>query len=248
MKVKILEKYLVTLFLVLTFSFSFINDVKALDNNEKTSNETGNEKIVYLTFDDGPGGRPTIEILDILKRENVPATFFVIGDQIEGQEKTILRMKNEGHSIGLHSFSHNRQKLYCNDENFLKEMLKDQEILYEVTGEKYNILRFPFGCNNNSYKLDQKLVDLLHKNNLKIYDWNIDSGDGANAKLDPKTISKKACTNGDKNTVIILMHCSHINKTTSSALPSIIKYYKDNGYVFKAIDESTPELYKIMKK
>ncbi|MDZ4907433.1 polysaccharide deacetylase family protein, partial [Clostridium perfringens] len=103
MKVKILEKYLVTLSLVLTFSFSFINDVKALDNNEKTSNETGNEKIVYLTFDDGPGGRPTIEILDILKRENVPATFFVIGDQIEGQEKTILRMKNEGHSIGLHS-------------------------------------------------------------------------------------------------------------------------------------------------
>lgn len=245
MKVKILERYLVTLSLVLTFSFSFITDVKALDNN-KTSNETGNEKIVYLTFDDGPGGKITIEILDTLKRENVPATFFVIGGQIEGQENTILRMKNEGHSIGLHSFSHNREKLYCNDENFLKEMLQAQEILYEVTGEKYNVLRFPFGCNNNSYKLDQKLIDLLHKNNLKIYDWNIDSGDGANAKLDPKTISKKACA--DKDTVVILMHCSHINKNTSSALPSIIKFYKDEGYVFKAIDQSTSELYKIMRK
>ena len=247
MKVKILEKYLVTLSLVLTFSFSFINDVKALDNN-KTSNETGNEKIVYLTFDDGPGGKITIEILDTLKRENVPATFFVIGDQIDGQENTILRMKNEGHSIGLHSFSHNREKLYCNDESFLKEMLQVQEILYKVTGEKYNVLRFPFGCNNNSYKLDQKLVDLLHKNNLKIYDWNTDSGDGANAKSDPKTISKKACSNRDRNAVVVLMHCSHINKNTSSALPSIIKYYKDNDYVFKVIDESTPELYKIMRK
>lgn len=234
--------------MALILSFSFLTTPQAMEIAEDSSNDSENEKVVYLTFDDGPGGKTTIQVLDTLKAENVPATFFVIGNQIKGQEDTILRMKNEGHSIGLHSFSHNREKLYCGNEGFIKEMLQDQEALYQVTGERYNILRFPFGCNNQSYKLTQNLVDSLHEKNLKIYDWNTDSGDGANHNLAPESIIKKACNSKDKDRVVILMHCSYINKNSAKALPSIIKYYKDNGYTFKAIDEDTPELYKISRK
>ncbi|MBD7914187.1 polysaccharide deacetylase [Clostridium sp. Sa3CUN1] len=228
------------------FSLLFTTSFKVYATTNNINLEGSNKKTVYITFDDGPGGNVTKDVLDTLKQEDVPATFFVIGSQIKGQEDIILRMKNEGHSIGLHSYSHDRSKLYCSNDNFLNEMIKSQDILYNVTGEKYNILRFPFGCNNNSYKLTEGLVNELHNKNFKIYDWNVDSGDGANYKSSPENIIKKSCKNDDN--VVILMHCSFLNKTSAKALPSIIKYYKDKGYEFKAIDENTPEIYKVMKK
>lgn len=235
---------------ILVFSIIFIILISstkafAIDINEDTSSKDNKEKVVYLTFDDGPGGNVTKDILDTLKKEEVLATFFVIGSEIKGQEALLLRIKDEGHSIGLHSFTHDRNKLYCSNDNFLNEMIKSQDAIYNVTGEKYNILRFPFGCNNKSYRLTQTLVDILHKNNFKIYDWNADSGDGANYKSSPETIIRKACKNEDN--VVVLMHCGFINKTSAKALPSIIKYYKNNGYTFKTIDETTPEIYKVTK-
>lgn len=238
-----------SLALVLFLSFSLVPKAYEASEEEvnEESTEMSKEKVVYLTFDDGPGGKTTISVLDTLKKENVPATFFVIGEQIKGQEDLILRMKDEGHSIGLHSFSHNRGKLYSGNEGFLKEMLEDQKTIYDVTGENYTILRFPFGCNNSTYRLTQSLVDLLHENNMKIYDWTTDSGDGANPYSDPGQIVTKACKHKDCETVIVLMHCSYINKSTASALPGIIKHYKNKGYTFKAITNETPEVYKIIK-
>lgn len=238
--IKVISSSLIFLLILLLFPIKAF--AASHDNNS-------NEKIIYLTFDDGPGGKVTREILDILKKEDVKATFFIISSQVKGQEDIILRMRNEGHSIGLHSHTHDRKNLYSSNEAFLEEMLKCQEILYEVTGEKYYIIRFPFGCNNKSYKLEQSLVDLLHKNNFKIYDWTGDCGDGANCKLPIDKIIKNSTkhANSDGN-IVMLMHCSAINQNTVSALPSIIKYYKENGYSFKVIDENTEEIYKFMKK
>jgi peptidoglycan/xylan/chitin deacetylase (PgdA/CDA1 family) len=204
------------------------------------------EKVIYLTFDDGPAGKVTKDVLDILKKEEVPATFFLIGNQISGQDEILLRMKNEGHSIGLHSMSHNRNNLYSSNEKFLKEMLDAQNIIKEITGETSNILRFPFGCNNNSYHLKSGLVTLLHENNLKIYDWNVDSTDGGNHTASPSTYIKKSKSN--KTEIILLMHCGYVNKNSVKALPDIIKLYKDEGYKFKAINDTTKELYRYMKK
>lgn len=208
-----------------------------------SASENNDEKVIYLTFDDGPGGKITNKVLDILKEENVTATFFLIGCQIKDQENIILRMKDEGHSIGLHSISHDRNKLYNGNQGFIDEMLKEQVILQEITGEKHNILRFPFGCNNNTYKLTDSLVNLIHENDLKIYDWTQDSGDGENHNSSPDSILKKSISKDDN--IILLMHSTYINKTTAAALPSIIKHYKDEGYTFKKIDETTPEIYKV---
>lgn len=203
------------------------------------------EKAIYLTFDDGPGGKVTTEILDILKEENVHATFFLIGGQIKGQEDTIRRMKEEGHSLGLHSMTHEKCKLYSSEEGFLKEMLEVQTIIKDITGDTTYILRFPFGCNNTSYHLKSHLVELLHENNFKIYDWNVDSTDGANPSAPPSTFVKNA--KSDKDTIFLLMHCGYQSKHSVQALPEIIKYYKDNGYTFKTINIDTPEVFHYMK-
>jgi peptidoglycan/xylan/chitin deacetylase (PgdA/CDA1 family) len=204
------------------------------------------KKVIYLTFDDGPAGKVTTNILDILKTESVPATFFLIGDQIKGQENLIKRMYDEGHSLGLHSMSHKRNALYHSNEAFLKEMLDTQDIINSIVGIKPTILRFPFGCNNNCYKITQSMVDLLHQNNLKIYDWNTDSGDGAHPNANPSMFIKNS--KSDKDYIVLLMHCAYMSKNSVKALPTIIKYYKDNGYEFKAIDENTPEEYHFVKK
>lgn len=199
------------------------------------------EKVIYLTFDDGPGGKVTEEILDTLKKEEIPATFFLIGNQIKGQEELVKRIQAEGHSLGLHSMSHEKSILYSSNDNFLKEMLESQSTIKEVTGEAPIILRFPFGCNNSCYKLKKTLVELLHENNFKIYDWNVDTTDGANYSAAPSRFIKQA--KSDNNPAVLLMHCGNVNKNSAEALPDIIKYYKNKGYTFKKIAGETPEVF-----
>ena len=206
-----------------------------------SASENEEEKVVYLTFDDGPGGKVTERILDTLKKEEVSATFFLIGNQIKGQEDLVNRIHTEGHSIGVHSMSHEKSNLYSSNNNFLKEMVECQATINGVIGESPTILRFPFGCNNNCYKLKKTLVELLHENNFKIYDWNVDSTDGANHSAAPSTFIKKA--KSDKNPAVLLMHCGNMNKNSAEALPEIIKYHKDQGYTFKKILNDTPEIF-----
>ncbi|QLY81055.1 polysaccharide deacetylase [Clostridium intestinale] len=202
------------------------------------------QKIIYLTFDDGPT-KLSNDILDILKEENVKATFFVIGEQIKDNKETLIRMNNDGHSIGLHSYTHKRENLYLSKASFLSEMKKTQSEIKDLIGLETNILRFPFGCNNISYKINNSMVELLHEENLKIYDWTQDSGDGANYNLEPNKIFKNSIS--EKDSIILLLHCSNKHKNTVKALPYIIKYYKEKGYTFKTIDEQTKEQFHIIK-
>jgi peptidoglycan-N-acetylglucosamine deacetylase len=233
-------------FIKKTFSFILILIfIMSSENIIYVNANTSEQKIIYLTFDDGPAGKVTKDILEILKNESVPATFFLIGNQIKGQENLIKRIYNDGHSIGLHSMSHKKNSLYSSNEAFLKEMLETQETIDSIIGVKSNILRFPFGCNNNCYKISPSMVDLLHKNNLRIYDWNTDSGDGAFPNANPNVFIKNSKSN--KNCVILLMHCAYMSKNSVKALPEIIRYYKNNGYEFKLIDENTPEEFHFMK-
>lgn len=212
---------------------------------EEGSIEEQSKKTVYLTFDDGPGGKATLEVLDTLQKENVPATFFIIGNQICGQENTILRMKNEGHSLGLHSFSHDRNILYRSNGDFINEMKKCQDELFRVTGDYYTILRFPFGSNNSTYRLTKSMVDCIHQSGFTIYDWTQDTLDGANPNSSPDLILNRAISTDD--TVVVLMHTSNININSAKALPGIIKYYKSQGYTFKKITPNTKEIYKITR-
>lgn len=229
-----------TFFLIITIIF-----IMSSENITIINANAFEEKTIYLTFDDGPAKTVTRDILEILKKESVPATFFVIGSQIKGQENLIKTMYNEGHALGLHSMSHSKNSLYNSNDSFLNEMLETQKTINSIVGVKPNILRFPFGCNNNCYKISQSMVDLLHKNNLRIYDWNTDSGDGAFPNANPSVFVKNSKSN--KDCVILLMHCAYMSKNSVKALPDIIKYYKNNGYEFKLIDENTPEEFHFMR-
>ena len=239
-----MKKNLLKLCVIFLAILIVIPGVKVRCNDDLPEEEK--EKIVYITFDDGPGGDITRKTLDILKNEGVPATFFIIGEQVKGQEDIILRMKDEGHAIGLHSFTHNRNNLYSGKDGFISEMTKVQESLYNITGEKYYILRFPFGCNNSTYRLSQEMVDAVHANNFKIFDWTQDTLDGANPGSSPDTILNRSIST--KDTVVVLMHNTKLHKNTVAALPGIIRYYKSQGYTFKKITEDTPEIYRVIKK
>lgn len=216
-----------------------IKNIDVVDTNEE-SNKL-NKKIIYLTFDDGPSCKITNKVLDILKENEVKATFFLIGNQIEGKEDIVKRINDENHSIGLHTFTHNYKCIYCNEDNFIGEMIECQNEINRVVGISPNIIRFPGG----SYKhLNKKYLNKLHESNFKVYDWNLDNTDGLNPKLSPYKLYTKA-TKGSKDlqTIILLMHCTDKNKNTCEALPKIIEYYKSQGYEFRTIDKETPEVY-----
>ena len=215
--------------------------------DEKTSpSESAESKVIYITFDDGISCKITPKILDTLKKEEVPATFFLIGETLDDNQDILKRMVDEGHSLGLHTYTHERNKIYRSKEAFLDEMVRTQDKIYEITSVKTNILRFPFGVNNLSFHINKDWESFLHNKGFLIYDWNVDTADGANPKNSASTIYKKAMST--EPYIILLMHCTSLHNNTSAALPKIIKHYKDEGYEFKKIDETTPEMYKIHNK
>lgn len=206
----------------------------------KFDGENGDKKVIYLTFDDGPS-LLTEKVLDILKENNVKATFFVIGCQINGYEDTLIRMHKEGHSLGLHTYSHKYKRIYSSRNNFVKEMLDCQSEINRVVGVSPSIIRFPGGSQRH---LDDSYVKKLHSNNFKIYDWNIDSLDSRSPRLPSSRVYRQSIKNNQNFTnIILLMHCDNSHKNSIKALPTIIDYYKERGYEFKPITDETPEYY-----
>lgn len=248
-KLKYVLFILVSLFLTISIFEEDINSAYALNNEkstEKVSNNDNNKKIIYLTFDDGPSYKVTNNVLDILKENEVKATFFLIGNQIKDKEDVVKRIYDGGHSIGLHTYTHNFRKIYCDEDKFIQEMMSCRSEIEEVIGIAPNIIRFPGG----SYKhLSKSYLKKLHDNNFRVYDWNLDNCDGLNPKIQPYNLYTKAIRGSDKmDNIILLMHCTDMNKNTCSALPQIISYYKERGYEFKLITDDTAELYFPMKK
>lgn len=226
--------FLITLMLFKVFS-SFYQS-----KSTPTQNVIQSEKVIYLTFDDGPSNVITDKVLDILKKNNVKATFFLIGNQINGLENTVKRIHAEGHSIGLHTYTHKNKYIYANQNNFIKEMVDCRNEVNRVTGISPNIIRFPCGSRKH---LNSAYLDKLHSHNFKIYDWNVETSDGINPRLSPYRQYMRAVKESKNlSEIILLMHCDYMHKNTCKALPQIIKYYKQKGYEFKVITDDTPEL------
>lgn len=202
----------------------------------------GNDrKIVYLTFDDGPNNGITERILDILQNYNVKATFFVVGNRIAGREGILRRIHNEGHGIGLHTYTHNYKYVYANQESFINEMIETANEINRVAGISPRIIRFPGG----SYKrLNNEFLEKLHRYDFKVYDWTACAGDGVYPNLSAGQILRNSTKSADKSPfVILLLHHNSNNQTTCKALPMIISYYRNAGYEFEVITNSTPEFY-----
>lgn len=206
------------------------------------------EKTVFLTFDDGPSTESTNKILDILKENDVKATFFVWGETLEqsqGQRDSLKRALEEGHAIGNHSYSHRYDILYPNGEvdydNFFEDFEKADKLLKEVLGEDFQtrVIRLPGGA--MSWKGINKIKDKLKEDNVAYVDWNVDSGDAASGPHSKEQIlasikeGVEYLQSANINQVTILMHDTNPKVSTVEALPEVIAYLKEQGYQFKTL-------------
>lgn len=198
---------------------------------------------VYLTFDDGPSSISE-EILDILKENGVKATFFVIGENINEREDILKREVDEGHTIGLHGYSHEEEKIYQSIYALMGNFQTVGEQVEEITGQEVKNIRFPGGTSNtisSNYCVGimTQAIDKANENGYVYWDWNIDSADAY-----PKTTSEEVYNNVVDNikpgrTNMVLLHDLGGNEKMLEVLPKIIDYCKQNNYELLPIDDET---------
>lgn len=193
-------------------------------------------KRVFLTFDDGPSTNTTA-ILDILKQENIKATFFELGSRVEAQPELVKRAYDEGHFIASHGYSHVYSQIYETPEGALNEYNQCLQAIRNAVGEaEYNphLFRFPGGSTGGKYaEIKAQAKQILQDNEVLSVDWNVLSGDAEGNNLPVDTLLARTNeTLGEKNSVVILMHDSQTKATTVEALPQIIALFRDRGYEF----------------
>lgn len=187
---------------------------------------TGQEEIhkVYLTFDDGPSIY-TNDILDILDKYHVKATFFVVGKEGTDAREALQRIAEEGHTLGMHSYSHKYKELYQSVDSFTTDFEQIRDYIYQATGVESLYYRFPGGSSNTVSETDMhEFIDYLDSQGVEYFDWNVSSGDGGSRKLSTDTLLKNCTEDIDtRDTSIVLLHDSAEKPTTVEALPDIIE-------------------------
>lgn len=194
---------------------------------------------VFLTFDDGPSKSVTIPILDILKQNNVKATFFVLGSNAERYPEIVKRAYQEGHYIANHSFTHVYSNIYSSPLAVLDEYNRTEIAIKNAIGDQtYNsrVFRFPGGTSGGKYaNIKAEAVNLLNQNNVAHLDWNALTADAAGLDNVNDMMNYVETTMGNKNSVVILMHDIGTKKSTYELLPQLIQALKEKGYVFENI-------------
>ena len=198
------------------------------------------ENTIYLTFDDGPSKR-TNEVLDILKKKDVRATFFVVGEHTAEGEDAMRRAVAEGHTIGIHSHSHSYRDIYASVEAFLDDFYQEWNYVYETTGVRANIFRFPGGSvNAYNSRVYQEIIAEMLRRGFTYYDWNVASGDAATVSPGKAEILENVLTQSSgKNRAIVLMHDSSDKFSTVAALEEMIDALTEMGFSFDRITNST---------
>lgn len=218
-------------------------DSRLIADKLNTYDYSNNEdKMVFLTFDDGPSTTNTPGVLDILNKHNVKGTFFIKGNSLEkeGADKILKRTFDEGHSIAHHSYSHDYSYLYpnrtLNIDNFANEIAKTDKAIKNVLGEKFssNVLRCPGG--HMSWKNMDPLDKHLEEKDMVSIDWNALNADAEGKKKNSEELfeyTKK--TSENKDIVVLLMHDTYGKEETVKSLDQIITHFKDNEYSFKIL-------------
>lgn len=209
--------------------FIFVYFTTSITHCLQSSDFTG--KTVYLTFDDGPN-KNTIEILNLLKKHNMKATFFLLEDRINTYPDIVMRIFNEGHSIGLHGQSHEKTVFYANDSSALSEMKSTNHTIKELIGIDIKLVRVPYGSKPH---LTEPQYNSLVNYGYKVWDWNIDSTDTCKNTNVNSIISNTLSNLSSSKSSVILFHDKQI---TVKALPNILTYLQNNGYECKPINKN----------
>lgn len=196
------------------------------------------EGTIYLTFDDGPSKR-TPEVLDILKKFNVKATFFVCGGTSDDAKALMKRVVDEGHTIAIHSISHDYKKIYADVESYLADFYETYMCVYEATGVKPEIFRFPGGSINNYNRFTyQQIIAEMTRRGFVYYDWDVSGEDavkGADQTSIYSNIMNYISTDG-KDRAIVLLHDAADKDDTVAVLPTVIGQLYAYGYKFDKLD------------
>lgn len=201
------------------------------------------KKEVYLTFDDGPSIY-TDMILDILKNHRIKATFFVVGKTDERSKLTYQRIVDEGHTLGMHSYSHQYDSIYNSLNAFDEDFRKLDDLLFEITGIRPKLYRFPGGSSNEVSNKDMsEFIRYLNDKDVTYFDWNVINGDATGENLLAENLINNVMTNVEKNNVsVVLMHDASTKLNTVSSLPNLIEKLKEQGYDILPIEKNTVPL------
>ena len=222
------------------------NKISENKTDESKTTPSNGKSIAYLTFDDGPSSI-THSVLDILKKYNVKATFFVINSG-NYNKATLQREVNEGHTIGLHAYDHNYAIAYKDDNSYLDGIDKLRAKVKADTGFDSHYIRFPGGSSNTISKryskgIMSRITKTAKQRGYKYYDWNVDDDDAGRARTADDCYNNVVRELSPNRSNIVLMHDFGTNKKILDALPRIIEYCQKNGYTMLPIDDNTPEIH-----
>lgn len=198
------------------------------------------EKVAYLSFDDGPSER-TPELLEVLKHYDVKATFFVSGKDSERDRQWLQDIVDSGHTIGVHSYSHDYETIYSSVEAFLDDFAQEYYLIQNATGVSPQIFRFP-GGSINAYNghIYQEIISEMTRRGFVYYDWNCQTGEAVQGDVSAHTLVENALNRiASMRRVFIMSHDNTRFTNVVQALPCIIEGYREAGFVFDAL---TPEV------
>ena len=218
---------------------SILDDVYKVDDIDNVAEE-GDIPKVYLTFDDGPSSN-TDAILDILDDYNVKATFFVVGQDVEEYGDQYRRIVEDGHTIGMHSFSHNYSKIYSSEEAFIEDYNQIHDLILQTTGVDSKYYRFPGGSSNNISNVSKSvLINFLNSQNVVYFDWNAASGDATSQAFTSEQLIDNVMKDVVKyKTSVVLLHDASNKNATVEALPGLIEALQEQGAMILPITDET---------
>lgn len=215
---------------------------------QKNNTVVPNKKVVYLTFDDGPGPY-TKKLLDTLQKYNVKATFFVTDQNMtKGYDELIKRAYKEGHSIGLHTKTHDYSQIYTSKEAYFEDLYAIQQKVKNITGYTSYLMRFPGGSSNTVSKnydrgnhIMSELTKAVEAKGFVYFDWNVSSGDAGETTLSSKVISNVIEGISRVNIAVVLQH--DVKSFSVDAVESIIQYGLSHGYQFLPLTKTSPTMH-----
>lgn len=222
---------------------SYENEATITRTVKVISHAEDEKGVIYLTFDDGPSSTITKEVLRILKEEGIEATFFVINHS-DDLNYLIKQEFDEGHTVAIHSYTHNYAYIYQSESNYFSDLEKMKSKIKQITGIDSNIIRFPGGSSNTvSKKYNKEIMTRLTKQVVEkgyhYFDWNVGSGDAGDVKSSKEVYNNVTQSLSHNRSNVVLMHDFENNYYTLNALRDIIEYGKQNGYIFKKITYDT---------
>ena len=214
-------------------------NVSADMDTEDNLAKKGDGHKVYLTFDGGPDEN-TNEILDVLAKYNVKATFFVIVSESDEMKAVYRRIVDEGHTLGMHSYSNSYSTIYSSSDSFEKDVTKLNAYLKKVTGEKSQYYRFPGGSNNEISNVDMsEFIHVLNEKKITYFDWNVSAGDSASDYSVQDIVTNVTEGVSKYKTSVVLLHDGDDKSTTVEALGPLIKALQKMKAKILPIDENT---------